>query len=279
MVRWLELRQPVIGLSKKITDNNVYFMEIVSDQIIINNNYEGVIILDSDLKIVKEINIMDNLVIDLSFVNENEIVLCCYENHCLIYINLKSYEHKIILLDEDLNEVSFLHLYEWMEDALLLLADGGTTVIRVDVLRGSVQIKKDMVDGHYYSIYSNWDKINRFTIHKVYPLKREAIVEIDRIVRLIDYEKGTEMELKAEPLETAPYYFYDVEVMENCVLQVAEKRSIVWKEGEKFVFYPNYPWDRFFRAKFMARENNIYLMLLLGSDSDSTNGVIEKLML
>ena len=39
------MKQPVLESSKIFTDNDIYFMETMSDKIIINNHYEGVLIL------------------------------------------------------------------------------------------------------------------------------------------------------------------------------------------------------------------------------------------
>lgn len=268
--------QPIIESSKKFMDNDIYFMEIVSDKIVINNNYAGVAVLDSDLNTVKEMDIMADLVIDLSFVHENEIVLCCYENHCLIYIDLNFYDYKVILLQEALSEVNFLPLYEWRDNTLLLLVDDGAALVCVDVLNGSVQVADNVADGRYSFMRSDWDKIKKYTLYKAYPAKREAIVERDNAVQLINYESGIGTTLKAELFEIPPYYFYDVEAVGDCVLQLSEKRIIVLRGEERFVFSPNALGDRFFGAKLIEKENKIYLLSLLGSCSDNTSGVIEK---
>ena len=46
--------------SKDFTNNDIYFMEVVSDKIIINDNYDGVLILDSELNIIKRIKLLDD---------------------------------------------------------------------------------------------------------------------------------------------------------------------------------------------------------------------------
>ena len=45
------MSQIVLQSSKKFTNNDIYFMEVVEEKIIINDNYDGVLILDSDLNI------------------------------------------------------------------------------------------------------------------------------------------------------------------------------------------------------------------------------------
>ena len=92
------MSQIVLQSLKKFTNNDIYFMEVVEEKIIINDNYDGVLILDSDLNILKSIRLLEELSIDTSFLNNQQIVLYCYENQCLIYINIDTYEYKIISL-------------------------------------------------------------------------------------------------------------------------------------------------------------------------------------
>ena len=41
-------------IENQYSNNDIYFIETVQDKIIINDNYEGVIILDSHLDIIKK---------------------------------------------------------------------------------------------------------------------------------------------------------------------------------------------------------------------------------
>jgi len=76
-------------------DNDVYFFQTVSDKIIINDNYVGLLILDSDLNLIKRLAIFDGITIYSSFFNNSneEILLFCPDNECIVYVNIRSYEY------------------------------------------------------------------------------------------------------------------------------------------------------------------------------------------
>ncbi len=103
-----------LEFSENFTNNDIYFIEVVSDQIIINDNYDGIFILDSDCNIIKRLKLLDDLTIDVSFIKDREIVLYCYENRCLIHIDIDSYSYNIIFLSTDMKDIIFLSLYEWV---------------------------------------------------------------------------------------------------------------------------------------------------------------------
>lgn len=71
--------------------NDIYFMETVADKVIVNDNYQGIMILDNHLNLNKCLKLIDHLVIDMSFVKKEEILLVCYENQCMIHIDTVSF--------------------------------------------------------------------------------------------------------------------------------------------------------------------------------------------
>lgn len=265
----------VLKALKRFTDNDCYFMEVAGDKIILNRNYDGVMILDSDLKVVKEITLPEDMTIDQSFLLDRGIVLHCYEKHCLVYTDLRSYAYKIIPLEKSLNELCFLRLYEWHDDDLLLTADNGTVLIRVDLKNGLAQ-REDATDCHCSRLRNDWNQIKDFTIHKVYPENSKAIVERDQVIQMLNYETKTKRVLKIEPFESAPFFYYDVDIVGDCILQVSEQKIQVWRRNERLTFDPKAPEDRFFGAKWFTDGGKVQLLLLSGSCSDDMAGAVEK---
>ncbi|MCC3865717.1 hypothetical protein K0040_15755 [Terrisporobacter petrolearius] len=82
--------------NKKIEDNDVYYFRIHKDFIIINNNYEGVIFLDSELQIINNIYIINDLHIYCDCFVNNKLILYCSENNCLACIDIKDFSVNII---------------------------------------------------------------------------------------------------------------------------------------------------------------------------------------
>ena len=65
------------------------------------------------------------MVIDAAFVNDDDLVLYCYENGCMIYINVDTFMYKIITLDEEFTDKTYFSIYEWLDKKLFLMTDEG----------------------------------------------------------------------------------------------------------------------------------------------------------
>lgn len=271
------MSQIVLQSLKKFTNNDIYFMEVVKEKIIINDNYDGVLILDSDLNILKSIKLLEEMSIDMSFVNNQEIVLYCYENQCLIYINIDTYVYKIISLSTDFEDKVFLSLYEWVDTDLFLIADDGDFFTYVNLNSGEVQSAgRDIIDKCSCSIKNDWKKLSQFLVHKIYAQREEAVIEKSNVIKLINYKKQEGAILDIEPFEMEPLFFYDVEVMENCTAQISEKEILLYYTNKKSTLLPNYPQYSFVRGKFIRANDEIFILLLSSSNSESSEAVIEK---
>lgn len=245
-------------------------MEVVSNKIVINDNYEGILILDSELNIIKNIKLLDNLTIDISFIQDKGIVLCSYENQCLVYININSYSYEIISLNTELEDISFLSLYEWADNDLVLLAENGAVFIHVNLSDNTVQvIKNDTRDELKISIRDNWNKLSEFLIHKIYPNQHCAVVESNNMI--MNYKNDTKSVLKIEPIK-----FHDIEVTIDCVVQISEEEVSVLYGDKNVMLYPNPEDYRFLRGKFITIDKTDHLLLLMCSNSDSSMAKIEK---
>ena len=46
---------------KILSGNDTYFLAVTADKIIVNDNYQGLIILNSDLEVIRYLKIIDEL--------------------------------------------------------------------------------------------------------------------------------------------------------------------------------------------------------------------------
>lgn len=99
----------------KQNDNDIYFINTISNKIIINDNYNGILILDTNLKLIKQLKIFEDITIYSSFINNitEEILLFCPDNECMVYVNILKYEYKVIYLKNEFEKLIFTNLYEW----------------------------------------------------------------------------------------------------------------------------------------------------------------------
>ena len=129
----------------ELLNNDAYFMEIVNNMIVVNDNYKGLIIFDSELRQIKKIELIEELAIYTSFKNGNEILLFCPDNGCFIYVNIELNKKKIIPLAEFDNYL-FSTVYDWNQENLIL-SDYQGHFIKVDLSKG-VLVKVDS-DSNY----------------------------------------------------------------------------------------------------------------------------------
>jgi hypothetical protein len=63
---------------KSMKENDVYVLEYFNGQVLINDNYEGIIILDENLNIKSKIKLFSGLII-------SHVILCPFENRAVLY--------------------------------------------------------------------------------------------------------------------------------------------------------------------------------------------------
>ncbi len=139
------------------SDNDMYFLEIVADKIVINDNYSGVIILNKNLNIIKRLSLIEGITIYSSYVNHinEEILLYCPDNDIIVHINLKGYDYRIIQLEDGLDDLIFSNAYEWHKD-YVILSTYNFELVKINMENLSLEkIGSNMAEQLYPSIYKS----------------------------------------------------------------------------------------------------------------------------
>ena len=167
---------------KIIKGNDIYFFEVISNKIVINNNYKGIIILDNNLDELKQLNIFDHMMIYSCYINENdeELLLFCEENKCLVYVNLREYDYKVIDLREEFLAMGFSPVYLWDSNRLILSTYDGK-FYDVDVKEDSnALISNSDVSGKYPLLYELWLQTTKHKIVNIHPNNFQFIFKNDQ---------------------------------------------------------------------------------------------------
>lgn len=269
-------------ISKKFTDNDIYFMEFVSDRLVINDNYNGIFILDHELNMIKELKLFNDMSIYMSFIKDKEIVLYCAENQCLVHINIDTYVYHILPLSKEFDDIAFMPVYEWADNDLILLSDNGNTMTHVDLLDHTVNIMQENSEKYQFKIYDNWKKLSGKTIYKVYTDECNAVVESNNKIVLYNYKKDEESILMIDPPHfdnndsSSIYRYHDIEVKNSVIAEISERNVLILYQKEQIILGPESKDDFFIRGKLFRIAGNDYLFLLQGSNSDPLRSVIEK---
>ncbi|MDR3053113.1 MAG: hypothetical protein LBU48_04565 [Coriobacteriales bacterium] len=260
--------------SKIINDNDLYFFEIVDNRIIINDNYEGVIILDKDFNEICKLKIFIDFVVDISFKKADCIVLCCYEKQCFVRIDVSSLEFRVISFCDGMENLYFQNYYLWQDDILFMMADGGSSIVKMNLNSSEIVLIKDADSSEMSEQYKALKQFANFLVHKTFSDKNTILIVASPDMVLIDYLNGTQM-LKGKRLID----FHDIEVFDDYVVQISETIILISNSEKSIEVFPSTANYRFLRAKFIRNENEIFLILLSCCNSDSQLAKFEKLNL
>lgn len=253
----------------ELLNNDVYFMEIVNNMIVINDNYGGLIVFDSELRQIKKIELVNELIIYTSFKNGNELLLFCPDNDCLIYVNIESNEKKIISLT-GFESYLFSTIYDWNQKNLIL-SDYQDHFIKVD-LNKRILVKMDLNDVECKNIREDYGKLRRGKICKVCASEKKAFIQLpDSNYSLVDYKQNINILQNFEKEE-----YHDFETINGYLAKIGENKIEISFKDNKEVFYSPEYYD-FLKGKFMIEKGTIYLFLLSGDKSNSHHTKIEKL--
>lgn len=176
----------------------------------------------------------------------------------MLYLDINTYIYNRIFLNRDCYKMSFLSLYEWHDDELILLAESGKILVRIDLLTYTVQ--KYCNESELFSVYQDFKKLNKLFLHKVYPEKKIAIIEKDNTLDIINYKEQsllTEIMIDIKNID-----FYDVEVINEFIVLVDEYKIIVSNSAKNVNLFPTTNGYRFLRCKFIYFNGEIFLIVL-----------------
>lgn len=226
---------------------------------------------DQNLKQVFEIELFQDLTIYSSFKCQKEILLFCPENECLIYLNLKTMEKKIILLEE-LSDWMFSPLYMWKQE-YIILSDYKGEFAKVNLQSKKVNHIK-IEDKEYQEIRKDIEKIKKFQIYKLYEKTKNALIYTQNsTMKLIDYNQDTKVIAEFERGK-----YFDFDYIDGYMVKVCEDNIEIIYNNQKFMYCSSEEYD-FLNGKIMNLNGNKALFALSNLKSDPGNSSIERIEL
>lgn len=247
------MSEKYIGITK---EKDLYFMETIGDKIIINDGYEGIEVLDSNLKSIKKVKIFNDIVIHSSYINNksNEILLFCPENECFVYVDFKSYEVKIIPLESNLQNLLFSKIYLWQDD-IIILYSYNMNFYRVDLDTKCIEkIREEDAMGLYPAFYRFCSYIMLKDIICVCPNSYKAIVQENNNEFFIYSLDGSLNRLMAKRSDGISSFIYDGE---NMGFVHGNYIEIIGNNNEKLVNCE--PGDVFLKAAYLENKKLVVL--------------------
>lgn len=253
-------------------ENDVYFLEVVDDKIIINDNYEGILIFDIEGILIKRIALMNGMIIHSALKNDKELVLLCNENGIIFHIDLETYQYKMILMG-DFEDWIFSPIFEWRKNEVIL-SDYKGNLLKLD-LRQKRLIKTSKNSHEYDLVRKTYEKLNDYHIAKMISEEKAIVQNSCSELELIDYSEDVITILKFQKEQ-----FHDFEVADNHIICVGENEIEIMdinnKENKRFLPGKGYC---FLRGKCIIREGQVLAFLLCGNKSNQYHAKIGKYVL
>ena len=245
-------------------------MEILENNIIINDNYSGLLVFDRNLEQIARIKLFDEMIIHSSFKQNEKILLFCPDNHCFVFVDLKSNKKLIIPLKQFKNWI-FSPLYFW-DQSNVILSDYRGHFVNLDLIRCKITIID--INGIDYKLQKNIVGMAVFQMFKVYNNEKRAIVFHEKsCIRLIDFKQDIKVIKEFEKER-----YYDFEWVDEYILKTSEKNLELVHNNENRSYNPGEEYN-YLIGKILITEEGEYLYLLSTLTSDNKVNKIEKIEL
>jgi len=240
-------------------DAQLYFLEIIKNRIIINNKYEGIIILNYYLDLVKTIKIFDDLIIERCYKHffDDTFLLFCFENNCFIYIN-KLWKFRIIQIEQN-DEMFLSHLYWWKNTDEIILTSYKNEIFRLSLIEESLsKVTENYLKYHYIQFYKIWMDYKDVPVVRFFPEESVLLFQNKLETELIinNYIDTTERHISSFLKDTHDFYY-----QKGSVLAIHEKQvDLITPDNERFKIPTKNPWVSL-RAKFIESKNICFVVL------------------
>lgn len=253
----------------------LYYLEVTSNYVVVNDEYHGISIMNFDLNMVKSIELEDDIVIGFSIKHEDELLLFCYENECAFYVNLKT--ENICRYDlSNYPDTYFSHIYFWKDNIIYLFADAGELSVKID-LSSADMIKLSplehfkLIQQKRYTEFLGKDIISYDNDNGSALIIQNANYCIWNPDNQITKDMNiTALNQKTDELPSNQIYC-KTSYSQDAVVCISEKTILITiKERGSLYIYPPYKLYRFFEGK--IADNNAEILLFALCNDNSSKG-------
>ena len=263
-------------MNKKIylVNNDTYFLAVAMGKIIVNDNYNGLIILNGNLDIEKRLNITEGMVIYSYFCCGKYLVLYCPDVDQLIMIDLQTYQYRCFNICE-FCETVFSPVYCY-NDGKIILSGYEDLFVEFDVNRGWKRIlRKKTVQNRYRVFYRIHELLHQTSIIKMDWDKKIVITDSNGVISIKKFSEDKIWKLTDFKSNRS----HDYECIENIRLEVSETSLKIYQEQTEIDSYRTDENHIFLRGKFYENKNILNLITLGGSKNDENCDYLEKVLL
>lgn len=265
-----------MNIVKNITypyaDNDIYILEKLGNNLFINNNERGIIMLGGDLSPVKQI-LTDSLPYIYSIfkndINDQLMFYSSQEEEKLVYVDVVT--EKSTSLDVSTIIGAICPIYYWQKDEIIL-STYNHHFYKITIFNQTVD---ELSARHVGKNYADWYAYRQEFLlhdHNVYdvdPHRESFIYAHDDEVVFYDYKKQYRKGIKA-----LAKVYHDLIYQENYFCFISEKCLYISIENETITLYPESEAYVFLRARFVKRNGSMILVALMSDKANSQRNIL-----
>ncbi|MGX7149032.1 hypothetical protein [Enterococcus ureasiticus] len=222
-------------------ENDVYILKITQNYVVLNDNYEGLIVLDKNLNFNKKIHIDDDFFIYQAYSSElnDYIIVQDMESDILYSINIETNSVRKINL-----ETIFSTYYYVENDMFSLFSKGKKYEFTYDELKEMKSYNENLIDRN---ILSNWQE------NILYNTKSNELIYNNKVIH------------------NPPVKVEEYKINSNLILSYSEKYLCSYCQGEWILLYE-------VGDKYSIREctgSSKYIYVLVNDKSDVNESLVK----
>lgn len=264
---------------KKKEIEELYFIDVTSDYVVVNDQYQGVLILDYDFNIIKSLKLSDDIIISHSITFDNKMLLFCYENECIFFVDLDLWEIKRIEMNM-FPDVYFSDLFEWNSDYVYLFGNNGETCIKITLASG---IAEEVLSNSENELKDCFKKLWKFNVCAYDSVNSAVLIVQDSEYILFDYKNGKRKRLNINSVKeskkniSSDMIYCKTDFSSDTVIRICERNIQILSNGNIVNYlYPPYETYRYSAGKIIKINNsNVVFTLCCDNSCDCTSLVIK----
>lgn len=172
--------------------NDIYILDNYNNVIIINNNSQGLLLLDNSLHIQKELVIPQEAPIYSIYkkYDGNAALLYLPDAHQIIHTDLKTSNSYTITLPEAFDKEVLSPNYYW-DNNTLILTTFNDNLYQLDFTSNKLHsVSNDIVKKDYPSFFDFWNTCKKYNILTFYPSKQSFIFQNNNTIGFFNYQQN-----------------------------------------------------------------------------------------
>ncbi len=256
----------------------LYFVDVLGNTVIVNDRYQGILLLNYDFEIIKKIYLDNEIVIDKILSKDDKLVLISYEMQMIYTVDLKPIKVNKFNIKQ-FGNIFFSNIYEWTENIIYLATIDGERYFKLDLVKNNLM--EEMKDEHSKELLSAINKVAEMDVYASNSLKKQILTQNGGKYSICNYSEKTEKNMNIDIISdsnslASERVCYLTEFTQNHVIRIAEQFVQILSKDKTYNIYPPEETYRFIGGRVVEKNEEDILFLIAGDNRDEKESMILK---